>query len=385
MLFALMLFILGMTGGAEGQELRLTPMMYFQPGMSDSELLTEYFDRAELREEEGIVLDWSSPPDGWWDLNQPVTVKCPVKSCVQRPGPVRNTAAIPYALRLETDEAYYEGPIHVDGMGGTIYTTRTLGKGVVLGTVSETTFVGGIRVRDTLSHGVWADPTGSIVGTDFRRVYVTDCGSSPVSPSGDLVLDFTSVRHEGAASTQRSFLTIADIPDELEPGSLVIQDDKVHYVYSNGNGELEVYPQLADLTLTSGSITSMHGAALAVEGGNTAMHTAKVVSQRCGEAYGSRGLYGGHVLVLSQADGTVFRIANVPNSAHRGGFFRAHIEIGTKYHAVGVNRQGYPGLVVAGVNLFDTVKWVPVDPLGPNFAGVTVLFGGTAEDGAAIP
>jgi hypothetical protein len=187
----------------------------------------------------------------------------------------------------------FDGQMIINGKGGTTYSTRQSGNGLVVH--SCTRFSAGVIICYYFKYfGVLT--TGSTSQPSFERVAGWFCGSYDVGDQSR-PLAFTATSNSGGSGSlsQRSTLTVApgSISDFEVGGTFLRVGSTLHRVtaFNNATGTVEIYPWVENGT-TSGTALIYMGGAYRTIGGDTSCGAITVLDAiTCGFGILNQSLY----------------------------------------------------------------------------------------------
>ena len=345
--------------------------------------LQAFFDAAQ----EGDVLDWRGTHYG-----ENVVVKG--DKCTHLAGTIRTRSTV----TINAENSTFNGHLWVIGLRtvqdlpADNYDRRVVTRGIHIDNCKHTVF-DKISVEGCLREGIYA--VGSI-GMHLGTVRAKDCGSAAGGAvQFRLEIPFTrdvSADTGGPTSqvTQRSTLVVPlgaadDLLGDAQHQDIILIDDgtslrphTVRAVATSADGlstEVTIYPW-PDVSVTSGTLISSHGAALQVAGADMAgVGADSVTGFRTGIGLLAGSLYGGYIggLTVNGGTGIGLQVAQRDAGGVRGHLIGAgHFEA-TVWDIVKLSRV-VDNIVRVFVTTIpkDESKYVVVPPNGVTLSGITV-------------
>ena len=229
-------------------------------------------------------------------------------------------------------ELTWLGSIHVQGLGGLIFSARTVRRGLVLGGEYQCahTYINSVNADNGFSEfGVLIDNLTTASNIDAIRV--TRCGSGRINPSVGETSSWTdktnfSVYSENTSSgvTQETVINVTSLPlPDLKYNPILKIGGELYHVKSvdYANSRLTIFPLLNRDNIET-IARYIYGAGVATAGGDASVcRIGKINSTNCSVVYHSGALYPAIVGAITAESNTmnVLLGGNTTSQAHVGG------------------------------------------------------------------
>lgn len=229
-------------------------------------------------------------------------------------------------------ELTWLGSIHVQGLGGLIFSARTVRRGLVLGGEYQCahTYINSVNADDGFAEfGVLID--NLTTASNIEAIRVTRCGSGRINPSVGETSSWTdktdfTVYSENTSSglSQETVLSVTKLPpDNLKYNPILKIGGELYHVKSIDytNSRVTIFP-LLNRNNTATIARYIYGAGVATAGGDASVcRIGKINSTNCGVVYHSGALYPAVVGAITAESNTINVLlgGNSTSQAHVGG------------------------------------------------------------------
>ena len=215
-------------------------------------------------------------------------------------------------VKITTGYSLFYGEFQVMGNEGsnvTTYTSRTSNIGVLMENVNGRNYYERFNIRSYKSWGIKAYGAGgatSLILNWIGNAKIWNCGSGN-SATRELKFNIVAYTNNGSSGSSSQTATITaenSLEDVFYMGYIEI-NGRLHKILSSDipNKQLTIYPwvdtSIPDPTVTPFEVTSYHGGAILIEGGNSAsFRIDQIDSIGAGTCVADYGLYGADIGVI---------------------------------------------------------------------------------------